>query len=170
MRRNVVNLLLMILMSSAFGCAHATAPAVTPSGTGEASVEALVDEFLLALGSHDEARLRDLALTYEEFETIVWPELPASHPGTNMTPEFVWNNYDMRSRVHFDRLLDRFGGRELQLESIRFGEPRPYKNFLIHDDPVLVLTAEDGSTEEHLLFGAIIEHDNRFKIYGYSTD
>ena len=135
------------------------------------SVEELVGSFLEALEARDAERLSRLSLDRDEFEAVVWPELPANRPETNLSPDFVWEQYDMRSRAYRARLLDALGGQSFQLEKIEFkGKPRRYERFVIHDDPVLTLVAEDESREERLLFGAIIEHEGHYKIYGYSTD
>lgn len=172
MVKPVICLMFFALMGTASGCAHSGAPGSEPALRGsESSVEALVERFLDAVGTSDAGQLRDLAISYEEFDAVVWPELDANRPGTNLDSKFVWSQYEMRSRVYLRRLLEGFGGRSFRLESITFkGQPRDYGSFIIHDDPVLSLIAEDGSREERHLFGAVIEHDGLYKIYGYSTD
>lgn len=172
MMKRVLYVMFFALMGTAFGCAHSGARDSEPALAGsEPSVEALAERFLEAVGTSDAAQLEDLAISYEEFDAIVWPELDANRPGTNLDSRFVWSQYQMRSDVHLRRLLEGFGGRTFRLESINFkGEPREYGGFIIHDDPVLSLIAEDGSRQERQLFGAVIEHDGLYKIYGYSTD
>lgn len=137
---------------------------------GAGSVDELLRIFLKALEERDHVKLRDLALSGREFEAIVWPQIDSSRPERNLTADFVWQQYEMRSLVGLRRALESFGSRSWTLEEVTFTAPvRVYPTFVLHDDPVLALIS-DGERRRVMLFGAVIEHEGTFKIYGYSTD
>jgi len=134
------------------------------------SLDALGKRFLEALAHSDRDELREIAITKDEFERNVWPKLPASEPGSNLTADWVWNQYAMKNKASFDILMSRYGGRELEYAGIEFrGETRDYGDFLLHMESVLHVL--DGGQEKQVrLFGSVIEEAGQYKIYGFVVD
>ena len=138
---------------------------------GEASPEALAREVLRAVDAHDVERLRQLAVTEQEFREIVWPDLPASEPRTNLTADYVWKDLHFKSEVGLRETLGAFSGRDLDLVKLSFhGETSQYGHFLVHRDARVLVRHEDATEERVKLFGSVLEQDGRFKVFSYVTD
>jgi hypothetical protein len=134
------------------------------------SLDVLGRRFLSALESSDEASLRAIAITKYEFERNVWPKLPASEPGSNLSSEWVWNQYALKNESSLSRLLRRFGGKQYEFAGFEFrGETRDYGEFLLHTEAVLRV-AENGEEKRVRLIGSVIEEAGQFKIYGFVVD
>ena len=73
------------------------------------SAEALIEEVLQALAENDRERLKSLALTKDEFCTILWPELPSSKT-PNLTCDWVWDSFRPSSLDGLGRSSPAFGG------------------------------------------------------------
>ena len=73
--RPAASLALLVLMASLAACDRR--PPLAPAF---ASAEALAEAVLDRYRAGDEAGLRALALTEQEFRQHVWPELPAARP------------------------------------------------------------------------------------------
>jgi hypothetical protein len=157
------------------GAAVSPAPAneaTTQARFGELqpSLDALGRRFLEAVARSDEQGLRAIAITKDEFERNVWPKLPASEPGSNLTSEWVWNQYALKNESSLSRLLRRFGGRQYEFAGFEFrGETRDYGEFLLHTEAVLRV-AENGEEKRVRLIGSVIEEAGQFKIYGFVVD
>jgi hypothetical protein len=131
-------------------------------------VEDLARQFLDALHDENGQGILDLAISREEFEQFVWPELPASRPGANLTVEFVWNQLNMRSQADFRGTFSRNKGNKWELLEVRFEEKvQEYPTFRIHKDARLLVLDESGRQKEMNLFGSIIELDGEFKIFSF---
>lgn len=166
------------------GCSSATRGGVTATQSAsraddtaqtrfnglQPSLDALGRRFLSALESSDEASLREIAITKDEFERNVWPKLPASEPGSNLTSDWVWNQYALKNESSLSRLLRRFGGKEYEYAGFEFrGETRDYGEFLLHTEAVLRV-AENGEEKRVRLIGSVIEEAGQYKIYGFVVD
>lgn len=137
------------------------------SASGD-SPEAAAQAFLKALAKRDESAIAGLAVTKEEFATHVWPHLPASRPGTNLTLDYVWNGLAVRSRSGLVETLVRFGGRRFQLLGLRFeGKSSDYGAATVHRDARLKVRDETGRESELNLFGSVLELDGEWKIFSF---
>ena len=138
---------------------------------GEASPEALAREVLRAVDAHDVDRLRQLAISEQEFRDVVWPDLPAAEPRTNLTPDYVWRDLHLKSEAGLRQTVKEYGDRSLELVNVRFrGETSQYRHYLVHRDARLTLRDAQGGEETVPLFGSILEQDGRFKVFSYVTD
>ena len=124
------------------GCAEAAAE--SPLAGAYASKEALVERAVEALERHDTTAMRALRITREEYETLLWPEMPDSE---QMPFEFVWSVTEPRSRKALREVMGKLGGVPHEVLSIEFdGEPEVYESFRLHRDAVV--TARRGDTGE----------------------
>jgi hypothetical protein len=138
---------------------------------GEASPEALAREVLRAVDAHDVDRLRQLAVTEQEFREVVWPDLPAAEPRANLTVDYVWTDLRLKSEAGLRETLERFAERDLDFVKLSFhGETSQYRHYLVHRDARLVVKNEEASEERVKLFGSVLEQNGRFKVFSYVTD
>lgn len=167
--------LVTLMVTVAVAACAATAPA--PSATTAVGLEptfATVDELVAAtvaaLEARDLDRLRQLAVTREEFRDLVWPGLDASRPGRNLTWEFVWSQHEMRHERGLRRALDEVGGRRLDVRGISFQGVTEHGAYRLHRSSALQVAAADGSVATVRVFASVIEAEGRFKIYSFITD
>lgn len=132
------------------------------------SVEKLTEEFLVALQNEDLQTMKEIAANQEEFERLLWPHLPASRPGTNLTPEFVWRQSQIQSLSSLRSTMDRYKGSDLNLIRVELsGEVRDYGELKLFMEPVVIVSVE-GVEKKVDLFGAVMRLDGEYKIYSYS--
>lgn len=150
--------------------AAASAPQSCLRGGTFASAEEMAAFFIAGLAEGASERIWSLALNEAEFRAAVWPHLPAARPGTNFSPEFVWQIYDVRNRAAFERLIEDWGGSFLEFVDLDIAEVDDYGAFRIHRDPVLRVRDASGRERSVRLFGSIIEQDGNFKLYAFRTE
>jgi hypothetical protein len=135
------------------------------------SVDALASDVLHALARQDVTRLQALALTESEFRTLVWPGLPASRPEAGVPVEYAWNDLHTKSRSDLQQTLNALDGQRLALLSVRFtGRVSDYGTFRVFRDAVLEVRQADGTMRRLRVFGSVIEHEGRVKVFSYVTD
>jgi hypothetical protein len=135
------------------------------------SDEATASAVLTALEHRDREALLALSVTQEEFETVVWPTLPASRPEVGMPSTYLWQDTDTRSSAHLDETLRRWGGRRLRLVRVEFGgattEHGPYS---LSRKTHLVVRDESGAELTVRLFGSMIRQGTATKVYSFIVD
>lgn len=140
-----------------------------PLVAAAASPEELVRRFLAALSENDIENVRLLAVTEDEFKTLIYPELPAADPGRNTSAEFVWSMLHTRSESSLHSIMSSVGGRHLWFEEIRFtGETSQYRSYKVHRESLLVLRDEAGDPQTVRLFGSVLELNGQFKIFSFN--
>jgi hypothetical protein len=142
-------------------CTDASArPALTHA---EGSAEELVEVALTAITDDDLEALGSLIITREEYETLLWPEMPDGE----YTPfDFVWSLAETNNRKGVKQALSAFGGVPLELVSISFAEePEVYQSFKLHPG-VEVTVRRTDTGEEGLLpsFDVLVEYGGRWKL------
>jgi len=137
------------------------------AGTAE-SQQALIEQFLKALEAKDRARLESLALTEQEFKTEAYPEMPAYG---KIPADFAWQQLHQRSRADLETVLAHLGGRAFDLESVTVRGDTAYSTFVVHRRPMVTVRDRQTGREETLaLFGSILEHRGRFKLFSFNLD
>ncbi|MCG6920368.1 MAG: hypothetical protein LJF15_04675 [Acidobacteria bacterium] len=134
-----------------------------------ASPEALTEAFLQALEAGDRPRLEGLALSAQEFQLEVFPEMPAYG---NIPPDLAWSQLAARSLYGLSTVLHAQRGRSWELEEIVFrGGQTAYQTFVVHREPMLRLRdRRTGEEREMALFGSLLEHDGRYKLFSFNID
>ena len=113
------------------------------------TVDHLVREVLAAFASRDEARLRRLALTEDEFRRHVWPSLPAARPERNLPFSYVWGDLHQKSNNRLRANLSAHGGRSYQVQRITFSSgTSEYGGFRVHRDALLAVRDSAGTDHE----------------------
>ena len=132
------------------------------------SVEKLTEKFLEAAKDGDFQIMETIAADQEEFERLLWPYLPASRPGTNLTPDFVWRQSQIQSLSSLRSTANRLKGKDIDLIRVELsGDTREYGELKLLMEPEAVISI-DGREEKVQLFGAIMMLNGEFKIYSYS--
>ncbi len=115
--------------------------------------------------------LRELALTEAEFTDLVWPKLPASRPERNLPLDYVWKDLAGKSDANLRARLAGWEDRGFVLVSVTFtGEVTDYGTFKVHRDSQLELRDHNGQEQSGRLFGSMIEHRGRYKVFSYVVD
>ncbi len=134
----------------------------------EFSPETVAIGFLDALAREDADKIRAMAVSKEEFAHYVWPGLPASRPGTNLTLDYVWNSLQTRSESGLRHTLSTCKGRRLHLLELRFaGQTSDYGSAKVHRDTRLRVRDETGRELELDLFGSMLEVGGEYKIFSF---
>jgi len=156
---------LALLLCAALAC---SAP---PLANTRDSSETLGREVLAAFESRDDARLRALALSEEEFRRHVWPSLPAARPERNLPLSYVWGDLQQKSDNRLRVNLGVHGGRDYQLQRITFsGGITEYSGFRVHRDALLTIRDSAGAEDQIRLFGSAIEMDGAWKVFSFNAD
>lgn len=164
----------LMVVAAVAACATTAPLPATTAEVGLAPTFATVDELVAAtvaaLEAKDLDRLRQLAVTRDEFRDVVWPGLDASRPERNLTWEFVWSQHEMRHERGLRRTLDDFGGRRLEVRGISFQGVTEHGAYRLHRSSALEVAGPDGSPRTVRLFASVIATEGRFKIYSFITD
>jgi hypothetical protein len=164
-------LALGLVAMTAAGCGEPLDPApvrmdpveATAFAGGYRSADALVHAAINAAVRGDLDALWRMRVTREEYEELVWPELPDREVGPL---DFFWSMMTPRARKGARNLVSDLRGVPVRVESVRFTEePARYPSFTIHKYPVVALVrTPDGATGEVDLITGIVEWNGIFKI------
>jgi hypothetical protein len=136
---------------------------------GSASLDELAEEYIFGLNQMDEAVLKDLRITREDFVTILWPEFPQSRPALHIPEDESW----LFEIAHLNEGLQKTAaltkGRKLKLEGARVVSVKQFTNFRILE---VQITAQDETTGESITVtgdkgGTVAERLGRYKFYLY---
>jgi hypothetical protein len=134
------------------------------------SADALVERWVLTVATRDTIALRQLHIDRAEFADLVYEQLRISKPPYEMAPELLWFQLSGNSEDGLRKVLDRFGGRQVTLRSLRCPAPADTQGVLqLRDGCLLRLRVDGDSLAEERYFGSIVSRDGRFKFLGYSN-
>ncbi len=164
--------LLLCSFSVAAGCGD-TQPAAKPDAAGWfGSPEELVRGFASALSAKDRTAMDRLRISREEYMSMVWPELPVSKiEQWKSQSGFVWSQHAAKSDSGLRKLLERFGGKTLEIRSVTFDKPaKEYATFKLHVRPLVEFADLPGKPDIDPVVGTIMERAGRFKFFSYSIN
>lgn len=133
---------------------------------GLASLEELCCVFVERLNRGDRNGLAALAIGAKEFADLVFPHLPAARPGSNLTPEFLWAQTEMRSRIGLDDTL-RYAGRGFVFLGVSVGDVEILGACRLFREVRLDLQDAAGRRIRQRLFGSVLECGGRYKLYSF---
>lgn len=146
-------------------------PEVRELSGGARSRDALVSRFVRSIESGDTAALRDMELTKSEFGYLVYPYSIYTRPPYEQQPDIVWMLARSAGERGYRRLIDRYGGKQLEFQDYACSEPpvsqganRTWRECSTR------FRRPGGEIVRGRLFGAIIERDGQFKFVNYSND
>jgi hypothetical protein len=143
---------------------------VTALSGGSDSRELLIARFTLAVERSDTAEFRKMIITAREFIDLIYPESPNTQPPYHQPPGFIWAQNQLVSSKGISRLLERRGGRHLNVLGVHCSLPpdRQGRNTLWVG--CLLDTTDDASAgKRERLFGAIVERAGRWKFISYAN-
>ncbi|MGD2068473.1 MAG: hypothetical protein PVI57_07285 [Gemmatimonadota bacterium] len=146
------------------GCSDAAAS--SPLANAERSKEAVARAFFAALEARDAEALGALRVTREEYESLLWPELPDRE---QMPFEFAWGINQAVSRKGARQAMERYGGARLELVSFEFEkEPEVYPGFTLHRGAKVVARRLDtGETGILPSFDVLVEYAGGWKMMDF---
>lgn len=168
--RVAVAIVLSLAPLGLFGCAPADAMPVQMdrvetrefSGAFRSS-DGLVRAAVEAAVQGDYESLWSMRISREEYETILWPELPEK----DVAPlEFYWGMTTPRAAKGARTMVREYEGIPLEVVSVSFAErPVYYPGFAIHKNPAItVRRVTDGAEATLNHITGIVEWNGLFKI------
>ena len=134
------------------------------------SAGSLLRAFAASLERADTTALLRLAVSRAEFAWLVYPDSPLSEPPYLQAIDVAWLRYAAASSSGLARLLNRIGGRPLQLSSWRCADqPTIEGSSRIWGDCMVTFAVGDAEPTTLGLFSSIIERGGRFKIMSYAN-
>lgn len=132
--------------------------------------DTLVTRWVRAVAARDTMTLRALLLSRAEFADLVYEQLRISKPPYEMAPELLWFQLTSNSEEGIRKVLDKLGGHELTLRSLRCPTPVDTQGVLrMQDGCLLRLRVDQDTLPEDRFFGSIVGRDGRYKFLGYSN-
>lgn len=141
-----------------------------PLANAFSTPEELARAVLEAIRTNDRVRLDALALTRDEFEHHIWPDLPAARPERNLPMSYVWGDLHQKSRRSLTDTLQALAGRGYKLRSVAFGEVTTYAHFRVHREATFRVRDAAGSDTDIRVCGSMIELDGGWKVFSYVVD
>lgn len=139
---------------------------------GESNRVALARKFLAEVGSRDTSGMDGLLISRAEFGWVVFPEHRYFSPPYELDPDILWLQLVAETAKGRERVLQRYGGRELAFRSLTCQrDTLQVRSETIRIwSPCRVVFRAGDSTETHRLFGSIVERDGRVKLLSIAND
>jgi hypothetical protein len=158
---------LALLAVTVVGCSDLVAK--SPLSESRRSPEALARAALEALRDSDQDALAALRVGRDEYETLLWPELP----DRNHAPfEFVWSITHPRSRKARRIAVEEYGGLPLELVRVDLGEEiGAYESFTVYRNARMTVRRTDTGQEGTIpLMDAVIEMGGGWKFLNFAEE
>lgn len=157
------------------GCAESgAAPAEPPRGVitgGAASLEELADGVVGGLVEGDTAALAGYRVTEHEHNELLWPEFPIARQDPPFPVDLAWENLEVQNAGALHRLLPRFAGRAVRLDSVECpGGEEAYPSFTVLHDCRIWLVEAGGRRRVTQPFKSVVVRDGHFKVVRYRHD
>ena len=167
MRRTLGGLGLLLTTLVAAGCSDLATG--SPLANARKTPEALAEVALAAVTAEDHDALNALLVTREEYENLLWPEMP---DGQHVTFEFVWGMSAPRSRKGRREVVNDFRGLPLELVSVDLGEEtEEYESFTLWKDARMTVRRTDTGEEGVFpLMDVLVEMDGGWKFLNFRED
>lgn len=133
------------------------------------SPEALGEAAVVALAANDDGALASLVVTRDEYEALLWPELP---DGEHVTFDFVWGMSMPRTRKARRDQLGEYGGLPLELVRVEVGrETEAYDGFTLYKDSRMWVRNRESGVEGQLpLMDVLVEMGGGWKFLNFRDD
>jgi hypothetical protein len=133
---------------------------------GAAEIRELVENVVIALDAADGRALDRNAVTYHEFETILWPEFPQSRPAVNVPVGEAWDFLHHRNIASFNRTTGDVKGKGFRVARVAVAGPvREFTNFRLHEGISVTVANDAGEAREFTMIRSVVECQGRFKVY-----
>jgi hypothetical protein len=141
----------------------------SPLTNASSSPEALAEKALEALAAGDDEGLVRLMVTREEYEALLWPELP----DRNHVPfEFVWSLTGPRSRKARREVMGEYGDLPLELVGVDLGEKiEEYEGFTLYQEARMTVRRTDTGAEGLIpLMDVVVEMGGGWKFLNFGEN
>jgi len=138
---------------------------VTLEPGGAATIDELLEKLLIAIDADDAAALSRLTVTFDEFQSILWPEFPQSRPAAGVPVGEAWEFLENKNNASFNRTAGDLKGRGFRLARSAVRTHENYTNFRLHEDLSVTAANTSGETVELTMVRGIVEAGGRFKVY-----
>ena len=135
---------------------------------GSSSPDELMHRFIRAVATTDTAQLRRLAVNAAEFIDLYYPASIFAKPPFKQSPELLWFLIQENSNKGITRMLQRYGGKPLELSTYQCATERADDGGNKVWDRCTVTWNQQPS--QMRIFSTIIGRDGRFKILSYAND
>ena len=155
-----------VLVAAAGGLAGCGGAGEVSLANAQESEVALAAAVSAALETSDRGALQGLLVTRDEYEHVLWPEMPDGE----YTPfDFVWGLNEINSGKGLRDLLYDFGGQSLEIVSVTLpDETESYETFTLHKGVEVVVRRTDTGEEGILSsFDVFVEHESGWKLLNY---
>jgi hypothetical protein len=132
---------------------------------GAASLQDLVTAIVSGIDRGDGEALDRTAVTFHDFDGILWPEMPQSRPAANVPVGEAWDFLRRRHLSAFNRTSGDLAGTGLVLQGIEVGKVVEYTNFRLHDDIRVTVLDANGDALFFPMIRTVAECRGRFKLY-----
>ena len=130
----------------------------------------LLSRFAAALERRDTVILRQLTIDRAEYAYLVYPGSENTRPPYRQPPAIAWMLLSAGNEKAFHRLVDRYGGKPLDVAGVRCdGVRRRDAGVTYWPDCRIPTSDESGRTVWRRLFGSIVERDGRVKFLSYAN-
>jgi len=144
---------------------------VTELGTAAPSRDSLVNLVIGLLERNDSSGLAATLITRAEYAYLYYPTSVYATKPYELAPDIAWLLSVENSQKGGIRLIQRLGGRSLEVTGYRCGDALTEGVNRIWRDCAVSFTDPGSSTAvTRRLFGAIIERNGRFKILSFAND
>src|SRR5688500_1911405 len=137
---------------------------------GAASADELAKSLFDALDGADSAALARMVISRAEYGFLYYPTSLYAKKPYELAPDVAWMLSSEASAKGARRLLDRLGGRGLQLIGLRCARDTTEGRNQLRQHCSVAYRNEHGATERRQLFQAIIERDGAAKFLSYAGD
>lgn len=124
---------------------------------------------MAALQAADDEALAALAVNRDEYETLLWPELPDRN---HVTFDFVWGMSMPRTRKARRAAIDDYGGMPLEFVRVEVGQEKEFHgSFTLHrDSRMWVRNTETGQEGQLPLMDVLVEMGGGWKFLNFRDD
>jgi hypothetical protein len=145
-------------------------PQVDSLSGGAASRDALVAEFVRAVGAADTSAIAAMAITRPEFAYLYYPTAAEGKPPYDLEPGLMWFMLYERSNQGARKVLERLGGSGVKLVDYECGTGQVREGANTISGPCVVRWRNQaGDTASGRLFGKILERGGRAKFLSYAN-
>jgi hypothetical protein len=142
----------------------------TLGGAYAADRDTLVSRFVTALERADTAAFMPMMMSRGEFAWLYYENDPQSKPPYDLPPELMWMQTMQQGERGIGRALTRFGGKPLQYRGYACESEAQRGPNHVWMQCLLDIADGEGKRVKARLFGGIIEHGGRYKIFSYAND
>jgi len=148
-----------------------TVPETRELGGGFASGrDTLVARFVSALERADTAAFMPMMMDRAEFAWLYYEHDPQARAPYELPPDLMWMQMMRQGEKGISRALEKFGGRPLGFRGYVCEREEARGPTRVWTGCRLDVTEADGRRVQARLFGGIIEHAGRYKIFSYANE